>query len=112
MGDPSNRTEDSTVTVEDDVTVVLHKVARNGSDSGDDHDEFGGQGERSAERLHLQRREPRDHDAGDAGRTRGEAGGNHSPEDNQRKRLCPRAFCIRGEPASPPEGRGATKLKS
>lgn len=111
MGDRSNRTEDSAVTVEDDITVVLHKVAQNGSDSGDDHDEPE-QGERRAERIHLQRREPRDHDAGDAGRARGEAGGNHSPEDNQRKRLCPRAFCVRGEPASPPEGRGATKLKS
>ncbi|XP_003961628.1 solute carrier family 35 member G1 isoform X2 [Takifugu rubripes] len=103
MGDRSNRTEDSAVTVEDDITVVLHKVARNGSDSGDDHDEPE-QGERSAERIHLQRREPRDHDAGDAGRTSGEAGGNHSPEDNRRKILCPRALCVRGEPASPPEG--------
>lgn len=111
MGDRSNRTEDSAVTVEDDITVVLHKVARNGSDSGgDDHDEPE-QGERSAERIHLQRREQREHDAGDAGRTRREARGDRSPEDNRRKRLCPRAFCV-GEPAPPPEGRGATKLES
>lgn len=107
MGDRSNRTGDSALTVEDDVTVVLHKVARNGSDSGDDHDEFGGQGERSAERICLQR----DHDAGDAGGAR-EAGGDRSPQDNQRTRLCPWAFCVRGEPASPPEGRGAAQPQS
>lgn len=110
MGDRSNRTEDSAVTVEDDITVVLHKVARNGSDSGDDHDEPE-QGERSEERIHLQLREQRERDAGDAGRTRGEARGDRSPEDNRGKRLCPRAFCV-GEPAPPPEGRGATKLES
>ncbi|TNN03852.1 hypothetical protein fugu_000881 [Takifugu bimaculatus] len=81
MGDRSNRTEDSAVTVEDDITVVLHKVARNGSDSGDDHDEPE-QGERSAERIHLQRREaarPRRRDCSVSGaetpiRNRGGAG--------------------------------------
>lgn len=112
MGDRSNRTEDSTLAEEDDITVVSHKVAPNGSDSGDDHDELGGQGERTAERIHLQRRESGDRDDDDAGRTRREAGGDRSPEDQQRKRLCPPGCCARGEPASPPEGRGATQHQS
>lgn len=106
MGDRSNSTQDRALTEEDDITIVLHKVARNSSDSSDDHDERGGQGEQTAERIHLQRRESHEHDDGDAGRTRREAGGDYSPEDKQRKRLC----CP--HPASPHEGRGATQHKS
>lgn len=113
MGDRSNSTQDRALTVEDDLTVVLHKVGRNGSDSFDDHDECGGQGERSTERIHLQRRESHEHDGGDAWRTRREAGGDHSPEDKQRKGpCCPRAFCVRGESATPHEGRGDTQHKT
>lgn len=112
MGGRSSRTEDSALAEEDDITVVPHKVAPNGSDSGGDHDELGGQGERTAERIHLQRRESGDRDGGDAGRTRGEAGGDRSPEDQKGKRLCPRGFCASDEPASPPEGSGATQHKS
>lgn len=104
MGDRSNSTQERALTVEDDITVVLHKGTRKGSDSGDDHDERGGQGERTAERIHLQRRESREHDAADAGGTRRSSGGDHSPEDSRRKRLCPRTLCVRGEPASPREG--------
>lgn len=112
MGDRSNSTQDRALSVEDDITVVLHKVTRKGSDSGDVHDECGGQGERAAERIHLQRRESREHDAGDARTTRRASGGDHSPEDSQRKRLCPRTLCVRGEPASPREGTRAARNKS
>lgn len=113
MGDRSNSAQDRTLTGEDDITVVLHKVARNSSDSCDDHDECDGQSEWSAERIHLQRRESHEHDDGDAGRARSEAVNDYSPEDKQRKRpCCPRAFCIKGEPASPHEGRAATQHKS
>lgn len=108
----SSTTEDSALAEEDDITVVSHKVAPNGSDSGDDHDELGGQGERTAERIHLQRRESGDRDDGVAGKTSREAGGDRSLEDQKRKRLCPRGFCARGEPASPPEGSGATQHQS
>lgn len=113
MGDRSNSIQDRALTVEDDITVVFHKVARNSSDSSDDHDECGGQSEQTTEGIHLQRRESHEQDDGDAGRTRGEAGGDCSPEDKRRKRpCCPPAFCVRDEPASPHEGRGATQHKS
>lgn len=113
MGDRSNSTQDRAFTEEDDITIVLHKVARNSSDSGDDHDECGGQGEHTAERIHLQRLESREHDNSDAGSPRRDSGGDYCPEDKQKRKTCwPRTFCVRGEPASPYEGRGATQHKS
>lgn len=113
MGDRSKSTQERALTVEDDITVVLHTVDRNSSNSDDDHDECGGQGERTAERIHLQRRESHEHDDGDAEKTKREAEGDHAPEDKQGKRLCcPRAFCVRGKPTFPREGRGVTQHNS
>ncbi|CAG12624.1 unnamed protein product [Tetraodon nigroviridis] len=101
MGDRSNSTQDRALTVEDDITVVLQKVSHSGSDSDDD------QGERTAARIHLQRRESHEHDDGDAGGTRAEA------DDQRRKRpRCPPGLRVRGDSASAREGRRATHQES
>lgn len=97
------------MTVEDDITVVFHKVDSHGFDDGGDgdHDE---EDERAAERIHLRAncRVSWERDGGDAEGTEeataaaaATAGGSErSPEGGEGNALCPPAFCVRGEPAS------------
>ncbi|XP_035514514.1 solute carrier family 35 member G1 [Morone saxatilis] len=101
MGDCNHCTHERALSVEDDVTVVFHKVDSHGSNSGsDDHDECG-KDERTAERIHLQSncRVSCDYD-GDAEETEEARGREHPPEGSERNALCPPAFCVRSEPAT------------
>lgn len=106
MGDCHHTTHERALTSEDDITVVFHKVDSHGiNSSGGDHDECGVDDERAAERIHLRSNcrvscDYDDDDDDDARETETERGGEHSPEDCERKRLCPPAFCVRSKPAS------------
>lgn len=106
MGDCNHCTHERALTVEDDITVVFHKVDSHGLNSGggdhDDDDECGDD-ERTAERIHLRGncRVSCEHDGGDAEGTEEATGGSdNSPEGSEKNALCPPAFCVRSEPAS------------
>lgn len=97
MGDCNHCTHERALSAEDDITVVFHKVDSDshGTNSGGDDDD------RAAERIHLRSncRVPCGYDD-DAPETEEERGSDNSPEDSGTERLCPRAFCVRGEPAT------------
>lgn len=115
MGDCNHCTHERALTVEDDITVVFHKVDSHGygnDDGDDDHDgdeERGGGGgdedERAAERIHLRAncRVSCERDGGDAEETEEDAttgGSENSPEGGEGSALCPPAFCVRRQPLS------------
>ncbi|KAM6963849.1 solute carrier family 35 member G1 [Tautogolabrus adspersus] len=111
MGDCNNCTHERALTVEDDITVVFHKVESHGRNSGDDHDESGDD-ERTTERIHL-RNNCHGYDE-DAEEKEKERGSENSQEDGKKKKtLCPLAFCVRNEPASQEESarEGSEKQK-
>lgn len=101
MGDRNQSAHERALSVEDDITVVFHKVDSHGTNSDDDHDECGDD-ERTAERVHLQKdcRVSCEQD-GDARETEEERGREISPESGEEeRRLCPPAFCVSSKPAS------------
>nr|XP_046233139.1 solute carrier family 35 member G1 [Scatophagus argus] len=116
MGDRNHTTHDRTLSVEDDITVVFHKVDSHGINSGGDHDEHD---ERTAERIHLKSscrvscRDDDDDDDGDddAQETEEARGSENSRESMTKKRLCPSAFCVRGKPAAQEESAHEEKPK-
>ncbi|XP_076615281.1 solute carrier family 35 member G1 isoform X1 [Chaetodon auriga] len=103
MGDCNHCTHERALSVEDDITVVFHKVdsdSHGTNSGGDDHDECGDD-DRTAERIHL-RGNCRvscgyDDDAPDTEEGRGSE---NSTEDSGKNRLCPPAFCVRSKPAT------------
>ncbi|XP_018554288.1 solute carrier family 35 member G1 [Lates calcarifer] len=103
MGDCNHCTHERALSVEDDITVVFHKVDSHGKNSGgaDDHDECGDD-ERTAERIHLQSncRVSCDYDDEDGVEEEEARGSENSPEGSEKKTLCPPAFCVRSKPAS------------
>ncbi|XP_023281822.1 solute carrier family 35 member G1 [Seriola lalandi dorsalis] len=105
MGDCNHCTHERALSVEDDITVVFHKVDSHGKNSdGDDHDECGDD-ERTAERVHLQRNCHVLCHYGEDAEERGEARGSEdSQEGSEKKTLCPPAFCVRNKPASSRDG--------
>lgn len=105
MGDCNHSTQGRALTVEDDITVVFHKVASHDTDSRGNHDDCAEPDERTAERVRLQSRESYDCDDSDAPETKTETGEEHSQDSSEKKTLCPSAFCGRRKPASPLEGR-------
>ncbi|XP_070783664.1 solute carrier family 35 member G1 [Enoplosus armatus] len=98
MGDCNHCTHERALSVEDDITVVFHKVDSHGTNRGDDHDECGDD-ERAAERIHLQSscRVACDYYEDDAEEEA--RGRENSPEGSEKKTRCPRAFCVGSEPA-------------
>ncbi|CAJ1081048.1 solute carrier family 35 member G1 [Xyrichtys novacula] len=102
MGDCNNCTQERALTVEDDITVVFHKVDGHGRSSVDEHDDSG-EDERTAERIHLRSNcRGYDEDAEEKGEASRSQNSQEGCEEEKRKRntLCPPAFCVRGEPAS------------
>ncbi|XP_044034735.1 solute carrier family 35 member G1 [Siniperca chuatsi] len=97
MGDCNHCTHERALSVEDDITVVFHKVESHGINRGEDHDECGDD-ERTSERIHLQTncRVACDYDD-DEEEARGSG---NSLEGSEKKTLCSPAFCVRSEPAS------------
>ncbi|XP_020498415.1 solute carrier family 35 member G1 [Labrus bergylta] len=108
MGDCNNCTHERALTVEDDITVVFHKVDNHGRNGGGDDDDHGesGDDERTTETIHL-RSNCRGYDDDDAAAAEEEKeeeeeerGSENSQEGSKKKkRLCPPAFCVRNEPA-------------
>lgn len=98
MGD-SNHTA---LTAEDDITVVFRTADSHRADSDGDHDECGDHDERTAERIHLRSscRVSCDCGDGDARGTQNDVGGEPSPGDGERNRLCPGACCVRSKATS------------
>lgn len=95
MGDCNHCAHERTLTAEDGVTVVFHKVDSHVRSTDDDRDE-----ERSAERVHLHRNctesgwnddEEEEEDDEDAEETRRK---HSSPEGGVDTRLCPPASCV------------------
>lgn len=116
MGDCNHCAHERALSVEDDITVVFHKVDTHGTNSGDDHDDVCGGGdddERTAERIHLQNNCRVACDYGDDAEEEAR-GSEDSPEGSERKTLCPPTFCVGSEPVSREEsareGRGAHAL--
>uniref|UniRef100_UPI0037E748F5 solute carrier family 35 member G1 n=1 Tax=Semicossyphus pulcher TaxID=241346 RepID=UPI0037E748F5 len=101
MGDCNNCTHERALSVEDDITVVFHKVDSHGINNGDDHDESGDD-ERTAERIHLRSNcRGYDDDAEEKGEARRSDNSPEGEEEEKKKNtLCPPAFCVRSEPAS------------
>ncbi|XP_074518715.1 solute carrier family 35 member G1 [Halichoeres trimaculatus] len=101
MGDCNNCTHERALTVEDDITVVFHKVDSHGRNSVDEHDESGDD-ERTAERIYLRNNSRiHDEDAGQREEARGSENSLEGGEEEKRKNtLCPPAFCVRSESAS------------
>ncbi|XP_038591521.1 solute carrier family 35 member G1 [Micropterus salmoides] len=102
MGDCNHCAHERALSVEDDITVVFHKVDTHGTNSGDDHDDVCGGGdddERTAERIHLQNNCRVACDYGDDAEEEAR-GSEDSPEGSERKTLCPPTFCVGSEPVS------------
>ncbi|XP_041671418.1 solute carrier family 35 member G1 [Cheilinus undulatus] len=96
MGDCNNCTHERALTVEDDITVVFHKV----DSHGDDHEESGDD-EGTAERIHLRSNcRGNDDDAQEKEEEGGSETSQEGGEEKKKKTLCPPTFCIRGKPAS------------
>ncbi|XP_060884007.1 solute carrier family 35 member G1 [Labrus mixtus] len=105
MGDCNNCTHERALAVEDDITVVFHKVDSHGRNSGDDDHGESGDDERTTETIHL-RSNCRGYDDDDAAAEEAkkeeeeERGSENSQEGSKKKNwLCPPAFCVRNEPA-------------
>ncbi|KAM7370795.1 hypothetical protein PAMP_010316 [Pampus punctatissimus] len=95
MGDCNHCTHERALTVNDDVTVVFHKVDSHGDNSDHVDDE------RTAERVHLRSNSHLSSKCEDDAEEREEAkGSDSSPEGSEKKTLCLPAFCVRSEPAS------------
>ncbi|XP_071317928.1 solute carrier family 35 member G1 [Trachinotus anak] len=116
MGDCNHCTHERALSVEDDITVVFHKVDSHGKGSGgDDHhhhhhhhhrDECGDDDEQAAERLHLQGNCHVSCGYGEDAEGKEEArGSDGSQEGGEEKTWCPPALCVRSKPASPRGGR-------
>uniref|UniRef100_UPI003AB0AAB2 solute carrier family 35 member G1 n=1 Tax=Centroberyx gerrardi TaxID=166262 RepID=UPI003AB0AAB2 len=107
--DCNHSTDQRVLSVQDDITVVFHKVGNHDDDDGgggyyDDDDKCGGDDERAAERIHLQSNShvSCDNDAEEKvrGRTK-------SPDGSEKKTLCPPAFCLGG---NKPTAQGGSAL--
>uniref|UniRef100_A0A3Q3RCC9 Solute carrier family 35 member G1 n=1 Tax=Monopterus albus TaxID=43700 RepID=A0A3Q3RCC9_MONAL len=104
------------LSVEDDITVVFHKVDSHGRNSGDDHDKCGDD-ERTTEKVRLQSfcrvSCSSDDDDGEKEKARGSR---NLPEGSEKKTLCLPAFCVRTKPepggGGAPQGRRAHALST
>ncbi|XP_040885536.1 solute carrier family 35 member G1 [Toxotes jaculatrix] len=100
MGDCNHCTYERPLSVEDDITVVFHKVDSHGTNSGDDHGECGDD-ERAAERIHLRSKCHVSCGYDDDAEEKQEARRSEdSLEGSEKKTLCPPAFCVRSKTAS------------
>ncbi|KAG7506631.1 solute carrier family 35 member G1 [Solea senegalensis] len=95
MGDCNTSTDERAPSVEDDITVVFHKVVNHGRNNGHDHDdnECG-----DAERVLLRGNcRGDDVEEGDDAEGKEEASGSEDLLEGGKKKtlLCPPAFCVR-----------------
>ncbi|KAM4524702.1 solute carrier family 35 member G1 [Odontesthes bonariensis] len=106
MDDRNHCAHERALTVEDDVTVVFHKVVSQDNQSRYGEEDERGNDERTEERIHLRTNCLDDGEDEGEKRRRSE----NAQEGSEEETLCLPAFCVKSKPASSREG-GAREEK-
>lgn len=100
MGDCRHTEQERAITLEDGITVAFHKVDSHDTNNHD-HGDYECCDEEKAQRLPLHTNSKESTDYDDAPEEKEETRRSEcSPEDSQKKTLCPPAFCVRGKTSS------------